>query len=308
MNSIIEDDVDIKNNSNISEYSFNYCDNSVNMYLNEIGKFPLLSVSEERKLCSEIKNGNESAKEKLINSNLRLVVSVAKSYFCNVIPLLDLIQAGNIGLMTAASKFDFSMGYKFSTYAVWWIRQSITRFIANNNSIRLPVNMYYSVIKYKNFLREYENNNNCMPTDEVVCKELGIDSVKLDFIKQAFMVDEVFSLDTPLNIDDSFSFGDTIIDKDAVMPEDAFIENEKKSLLNEILSVLNEREARIIVLRLGLHDDVTRTLEEIASEYGLTRERIRQIEVKALSKLRNACKGVKFATYCDEWCGAKVRK
>ena len=267
----------------------NFTENDeVKAYLIEIGKTPLLTVEEEQELGKKVKAGSKYAKEKLVKSNLRLVVSVAKRYVGRGIPFLDLIQEGNIGLMKAVEKFDVDKGYKFSTYATWWIRQSLTRALADQSRvIRIPVHMTEMINKLSKYEGIYTSQYGIKPTDEEIMKHFEIDKEKLRFIRKAAL--GVASLDQPVLEDEDTSLIDFVVDEDSIEGKEynsVLDEGAEEYLINFAMSHLTSREQRIIELRLGLKDGKSRTLEEIGKEFNITRERVRQIEVKALRKLR----------------------
>lgn len=259
---------------------------SVKAYLKAIGQVPLLSKEEEIELAMQMEQGNAEAKSRLIDSNLRLVVNIAKRYCGYSLPFLDLIQEGNLGLIRASDKFDYRKGFKFSTYATWWIRQAITRGIADTDrTIRLPVHMVDSVRKLKKvqgqFLTEYER----YPTTEELAHELGITPEKVEEIMRA--AHETMSLETPIGEEGDSCLGDFIPDDDIQAPEEAASQSLLKQQLADALRTLSDREAKVLRLRFGLDDGQNRTLEEVGKEFKVTRERIRQIEAKALRKLRH---------------------
>lgn len=290
---------DESNNISFIENYNDYNDDSIRTYLNEMGRFPLLTADEQLILAQKYKEGDETAKQQMVESNLRLVVSVAKRYVGHGVPILDLIQEGNIGLMRAIDKFEPSMGYKFSTYATWWIRQAITRYIADTSrSIRLPVHMNELIYKInritKNLISELGRN----PTDAEIAEAVGITVKKLDVVR-SFSVD-INSLDTPIGEDEEATVGDFISDDRF---ESAVTIAEKASLSDDLRAALNtltDREREIIELRFGLNDDNPRTLEEVGDMYHVTRERIRQIESKALGKLRHPTRKRKLISYIEQ--------
>lgn len=270
----------------------------VRMYLKEIGKVPLLSLDEEIKLAQRMKDGDESAKQRLAEANLRLVVSIAKRYVGRGMQFLDLIQEGNLGLIKAVEKFDYTKGYKFSTYATWWIRQAITRAIADQaRTIRIPVHMVETINKLMRIQRQLIQENGREPQVEEVAKEMNmsIDKVR-EIMKNA---QEPVSLETPIGEEEDSHLGDFIPDDDAPAPAEAASFTMLKEQLNNVLSTLTDREAKVLRLRFGLEDGRARTLEEVGFEFGVTRERIRQIEAKALRKLRHPSRSRKLKDYLE---------
>lgn len=266
----------------------NYND-SVQMYLREIGKVPLLKADDEVKLAKLIEKGEVSAKQKLTEANLRLVVSIAKKYVgrSNNLSLLDLIQEGNIGLFKAVEKFDYHKGYKFSTYATWWIRQAITRALADQSrTIRIPVHMVETINKYTQIVRQLVQELGREPLAEEIAAEMDLEVDKIRHIQK--ISQETVSLETSIgDSDDDSVLGDFIEDTETIMPDQTASRTLLKNHVTEILEELSPREQRILKIRFGLDDGVTHTLEEVGQEFGVTRERIRQIEAKALDKIRN---------------------
>lgn len=261
-------------------------DDSVRMYLKEIGKVPLLSAEEEQELAERIANGDEEAKKKLAEANLRLVVSIAKRYNGRGLLFLDLIQEGNIGLLKAVDKFDYNKGFKFSTYATWWIRQAITRAIADQSrTIRIPVHMVETINKLIRVQRNLLQELGREPQPEEVAKamDLPVERVR-EILKVA---QEPVSLETPIGEEDDSHLGDFIQDENMPVPADAAAFTLLKEELSAVLDTLTERERKVLTLRFGLVDGHARTLEEVGKEFDVTRERIRQIEAKALRKLRH---------------------
>ncbi|KKP58949.1 MAG: RNA polymerase sigma factor [Candidatus Moranbacteria bacterium GW2011_GWF1_34_10] len=266
----------------------NYND-SVQMYLREIGKVPLLKSDDEVRLAKLIEKGEISAKQKLTEANLRLVVSIAKKYVgrSNNLSLLDLIQEGNIGLFKAVEKFDYHKGYKFSTYATWWIRQAITRALADQSrTIRIPVHMVETINKYTQIVRQLVQELGREPLAEEIAAEMDMEVDKIRHIQK--ISQETVSLETSIgDSEDDSVLGDFIEDTETIMPDQTASRTLLKSHVIEILEELSPREQRILKIRFGLDDGVTHTLEEVGQEFGVTRERIRQIEAKALDKIRN---------------------
>jgi len=261
-------------------------DDPVRMYLKEIGKIPLLTPEEEIELAKRIEKGDEEAKKKLAEANLRLVVSIAKRYVGRGMLFLDLIQEGNLGLIKAVEKFDYRKGYKFSTYATWWIRQAITRAIADQaRTIRIPVHMVETINRLIRVSRLLLQQLGREPTPEEVAKEMGISEDKVREIMK--IAQEPVSLETPIGEEEDSHLGDFIPDDDAPAPADAATFMMLKEQLKEVLDTLTPREEKVLRLRFGLDDGRARTLEEVGKEFNVTRERIRQIEAKALRKLRH---------------------
>ena len=261
-------------------------DDPVRMYLREIGKIPLLTFDEELDLAKKILEGDEDAKKKLAESNLRLVVSIAKKYVGRGMLFLDLIQEGNMGLIKAVEKFDYTKGFKFSTYATWWIRQAITRAIADQaRTIRIPVHMVETINKLIRTSRHLLQQLGREPTPEEIAEEMEIPVEKVAEIQK--IAQDPVSLETPIGEEDDSHLGDFIQDEDSPAPHDAASYTLLKEQLEEVMSTLTPREAKVLKLRFGLEDGKSRTLEEVGREFQVTRERIRQIEAKALRKLRH---------------------
>lgn len=258
----------------------------VRMYLKEIGNVPLLSTEEEIELARKVEQGDEAAKKKLTEANLRLVVSIAKKYVGRGMPFLDLIQEGNMGLMKAVDKFDYSKGYKFSTYATWWIRQAITRGIADTGrTIRVPVHMVETINKTLRMTRTLLQELGREPTPEEVAERLN---VPVSRVREVLKISrDPVSLDTPIGEEDDSHLGDFIEDDSALSPADSAAFSMLREELNTALESLTDRERQVVELRFGLRDGRARTLEEVGKEFNVTRERIRQIEAKALRKLRH---------------------
>ena len=261
-------------------------DDPVRLYLKEIGKVPLLGAEHERNLAERMMNGDEKAKTELVEANLRLVVSIAKRYVGRGMFFLDLIQEGNLGLMKAVDKFDYTKGYKFSTYAPWWIRQAITRAIADQaRPIRIPVHMVETIHKVSRYSRQLLQEYGREPTAEEVGEKLGMSADKVREIMK--IAQDPVSLETPIGEEEDSHLGDFIPDDDTPSPAEATSTNILREELERQLHTLTPREEHVIKLRFGLYDGRTRTLEEVGKEFDITRERIRQIEAKALRKLRH---------------------
>ncbi len=268
----------------------------VRMYLREIGKVDLLKAEEEVYLAKRAEKGDQDAADLLAKANLRLVVSIAKKYMGRGLHFLDLIQEGNIGLMRAVEKFDWRRGFKFSTYATWWIRQAITRAIADQAKvIRIPVHMVETINKYKKIERELEQKLQRPPTPEEISKVMGIDSDKAHEIER--ISQDTTSLETPVGKEEDTRLKEFIKDEVTVSPFDSASQELLKGHIDEVLETLNPRERRVLALRFGLKDGRTRTLEEVGREFGVTRERIRQIEAKALRKLRHPSRSKRLRDY-----------
>lgn len=273
-------------------------DDAVRMYLKEIGKVPLLTGAEERELAIRMEQGDEEAKKKLCESNLRLVVSIAKRYLNRGLSFLDLIQEGNLGLIKAVDKFDYTKGYKFSTYATWWIRQAITRSIADQaRTIRIPVHMVETINKLIRISRQLLQELGREPTSEEIAKEMGITVEKVREIKK--ISQDPVSLETPIGEEEDSHLGDFIPDDDVPAPVEAAAYSMLKEQLMEVLDTLSDREKKVLMLRFGLEDGRPRTLEEVGKEFNVTRERIRQIEAKALRKLRHPSRSKKLRDYLE---------
>ncbi len=273
-------------------------DDPVRMYLREIGKIQLLTFEEELQLAKEILEGSEEAKQKLAESNLRLVVSIAKKYVGRGMLFLDLIQEGNMGLIKAVEKFDYKKGYKFSTYATWWIRQAITRAIADQaRTIRIPVHMVETINKLIRTSRHLLQQLGREPTPEEIANEMEISVEKVMEIQK--IAQDPVSLETPIGEEDDSHLGDFIQDEDSPAPQDSAAYTLLKEQLEEVMSTLTPREAKVLKLRFGLEDGRSRTLEEVGREFMVTRERIRQIEAKALRKLRHPSRSKKLKDYMN---------
>ena len=273
-------------------------DDPVRMYLREIGKIPLLSFDEELELAKRVIDGDEEAKQKLAESNLRLVVSIAKKYVGRGMLFLDLIQEGNMGLIKAVEKFDYTKGYKFSTYATWWIRQAITRAIADQaRTIRIPVHMVETINKLIRTSRHLLQQLGREPTPEEIAQEMEIPVEKVMEIQK--IAQDPVSLETPIGEEDDSHLGDFIQDEDSPAPQDSAAYTLLKEQLEEVMNTLTPREAKVLKLRFGLEDGRARTLEEVGREFQVTRERIRQIEAKALRKLRHPSRSKKLKDYMN---------
>lgn len=273
-------------------------DDSVRMYLREIGKVSLLSADEEMRLAKKIVAGDRVAKKKLAEANLRLVVSIAKKYIGRGLSLLDLIQEGNTGLLRAVEKFDYRKGYKFSTYATWWIRQAITRAIADHaRTIRIPVHMVETINKMIRVQRQLVQELGREPNVDEIAKEMGVVKAKVEHIMK--ISQETVSLESPVGEEDDSKLGDFIEDKESLSPEEVTIRSMMKGDLDEFLQHLLPREQKILKMRFGLEDGRTHTLEEVGKEFGVTRERIRQIEAKALQKLKKHEKSGRLKDYLN---------
>ncbi|MBS7403307.1 MAG: RNA polymerase sigma factor RpoD [Oscillospiraceae bacterium] len=273
-------------------------DDPVRMYLKEIGKIPLLSPEEEVALAIKMSEGDEAAKQRMAEANLRLVVSIAKRYVGRGMLFLDLIQEGNLGLIKAVEKFDYTKGYKFSTYATWWIRQAITRAIADQaRTIRIPVHMVETINKVIRVSRQLLQELGHDPTPEEIAEEMGMPVEKVrDILKIA---QEPVSLETPIGEEEDSHLGDFIPDEDASEPSEAASFTLLKEQLTSVLSTLTPREEKVLRLRFGIEDGRTRTLEEVGKEFNVTRERIRQIEAKALRKLRHPSRSKKLRDFLN---------
>ncbi len=270
------------------QYLSDIVDDSVRLYLREIGKIPLLTGPEEITLARRVRRGDKRAKDKMAEANMRLVVSIAKRYVGRGLDLLDLIQEGNTGLLRAVEKFDPDKGFKFSTYATWWIRQAITRAIADQaRVIRIPVHMVETINKLLRTQRKLTQELGREPTNEELAKELEIEPEKIDHIMR--IKQDISSLDAPVRDDEEDStLEQFIVDEDTKSPEEAATQQLLKEHVNDMLRTLTPREQKILKMRFGLEDGRTHTLEEVGQEFGVTRERIRQIEAKALAKLRRS--------------------
>ena len=273
-------------------------DDPVRMYLKEIGKVPLLDAEEEKELARRMSDGDEEAKNKLVEANLRLVVSIAKRYVGKGMFFLDLIQEGNLGLMKAVEKFDYKKGYKFSTYATWWIRQAITRAIADQaRTIRIPVHMVETIHKVSRYSRQMLQELGREPTADEIGEKMGMSADRVrDIMKIA---QDPVSLETPIGEEEDSHLGDFIPDEDTPAPADAASATILREVIERELHTLTPREEHVIKLRFGLYDGRTRTLEEVGKEFDITRERIRQIEAKALRKLRHPSRARHLKGFLD---------
>lgn len=288
-----EEDIE---NAVSDDYLKDIADDSVRLYLREIGKIPLISAADEVALAKRIEQGDKAAKDALAEANMRLVVSIAKKYIGRGLDLLDLIQEGNTGLLRAVEKFDYTKGFKFSTYATWWIRQAITRAIADQaRVIRIPVHMVETINKLIRTQRRLTQELGRDPLPEELAAEMEMDVEKVNHILK--ISQDTASLDATVGEDDDSSLGDFIQDEDSVSPEDAATYELLKEHINETLNLLTPREQKILRMRFGLEDGRGHTLEEVGQEFGVTRERIRQIEAKALTKLRKHKDSKKLKDY-----------
>lgn len=273
----------------------------VKMYLKEIGVVPLLKTHEEREIAARIKEGDEVAKDELITANLRLVVAIAKKYVGRGLLFLDLIQEGNLGLVKAVEKFDHTKGFKFSTYATWWIRQAITRAIADQaRTIRIPVHMVETINKLTRISRQLVQELGREATAEEIAERMG-NNMTADRVREIQRIAlEPVSLESPIGEEDDSHLGDFIEDKQAISPEEYASRELLKDEINAVLSTLTDREKKVLELRFGLIDGKTRTLEEVGREFNVTRERIRQIEAKAIRKLRSRSKSNRLKDFVDK--------
>ncbi|MCH5342021.1 MAG: RNA polymerase sigma factor RpoD [Acetatifactor sp.] len=292
-----EDEVDVEN-LDLSIPDSISIEDPVRMYLKEIGKVPLLSAEEEIELAKRMELGDQDAKKRLAEANLRLVVSIAKRYVGRGMLFLDLIQEGNLGLIKAVEKFDYRKGYKFSTYATWWIRQAITRAIADQaRTIRIPVHMVETINKLIRVSRQLLQELGREPTPEEIAEEMNM---PVDRVREILKISqEPVSLETPIGEEEDSHLGDFIQDDNVPVPADAAAFTLLKEQLVEVLGTLTEREQKVLRLRFGLDDGRARTLEEVGKEFNVTRERIRQIEAKALRKLRHPSRSRKLKDYLD---------
>ena len=299
----VEDEEDITEEDLLNgAYNDDITDDSVRMYLREIGKIPLLSLEKETELAEKAMQGDQRAKDKMAEANMRLVVSIAKRYSGRGLELLDLIQEGNTGLLRAVDKFDPSKGVKFSTYATWWIRQAITRAIADQaRTIRIPVHMVETINKLMRTSRRLTQELNREPTNQELAKEMDMDVEKIEYIQK--IKQDITSLDAGIGRDgeegEESTLGDFIEDEDTASPEESATVQLLKEQVREILSTLSDRERKILEMRFGLNGTKSHTLEEVGLEFAVTRERIRQIEAKALMKLKKHKDSKKLHEYLD---------
>ncbi len=292
-----EDDVDL-DKIDLSAPDGVSIDDPVRMYLKEIGKVPLLTADEEVELAKRMADGDEEAKKRLTEANLRLVVSIAKRYVGRGMLFLDLIQEGNLGLIKAVEKFDYRKGFKFSTYATWWIRQAITRAIADQaRTIRIPVHMVETINKLIRVSRQLLQELGREPTPEEIAEEMDM---PVERVREILKISqEPVSLETPIGEEEDSHLGDFIQDDNVPVPSEAAAQTLLKEQLDEVLGTLTEREQKVLRLRFGMDDGRARTLEEVGKEFDVTRERIRQIEAKALRKLRHPSRSRKLRDYLD---------
>ncbi|MGI5888409.1 MAG: RNA polymerase sigma factor RpoD [Oscillospiraceae bacterium] len=290
------EDIDEAESSDSDFDSGDGIDDPVKVYLKEIGRVKLLTQEEEIELAKRMENNDEAAKQRLAEANLRLVVSIAKRYVGRGMQFLDLIQEGNLGLIKAVEKFDYKKGFKFSTYATWWIRQAITRAIADQaRTIRIPVHMVETINKVKKVSSQLLHKNGHEPTPEEIAAELNMPPDKVREILR--VAQEPVSLETPIGEEEDSHLGDFIPDEEAPMPAEAASQTLLREQLSEVLSTLTPREEKVLRLRFGLEDGRPRTLEEVGREFNVTRERIRQIEAKALRKLRHPSRSKKLRDF-----------
>lgn len=296
---LLEDDPEFNIEHIVNESKDMSVNDNVRMYLKEIGKISLLSLDEEQELSKKIASGDEEAKKILAESNLRLVVSIAKRYVGRGLLFLDLIQEGNIGLMKAVDKFDYDKGFKFSTYATWWIRQAITRALADQaRTIRVPVHMVETINKLARVERQMALDLNREPTDSELAKKMNLPLDKIVEIRR--ISQDPVSLETPIGEEDDSHLGDFLADERTMGPEEYTDYTMLKEELKEVLETLTKREEEVLELRFGLYDGTCHTLEEVGKKFGVTRERIRQIEAKALRKLRHPSRAKKLRDFLIE--------
>ena len=287
------EEIDIDNLDDDINLDLVSLDDPVKVYLREIGRVPLLSSDEEVELAVRIGNGDEIAKQRLTEANLRLVVSIAKKYVGRGMYFLDLIQEGNVGLIKAVDKFDYTKGFKFSTYATWWIRQAITRAIADQaRTIRIPVHMVETINRLKKIQSQLLHENGYEPSEELIAEKMNLSVERVREIMR--VAQEPVSMETPIGPEEDSRLMDFIRDEDAWAPDEAALKTITNEDIDSVLKTLNDREEAVIRLRFGLHDGRCHTLEEVGTEFNVTRERIRQIEAKALRKLRHPVRSNKF--------------
>ena len=285
------EELDVKKIDDESAFDSMSLDDPVKVYLREIGRVPLLSTDDEIELAIKIKDGDAVAKQRLTEANLRLVVSIAKKYVGRGMYFLDLIQEGNVGLIKAVDKFDYTKGFKFSTYATWWIRQAITRAIADQaRTIRIPVHMVETINRLKKIQLLHENGHE--PSEELIAEKMALPVERVREIMR--VAQEPVSMETPIGPEEDSRLMDFIRDEDALAPDEAALKSITNEDIDSVLKTLTAREEAVIRLRFGLHDGRCHTLEEVGSEFNVTRERIRQIEAKALRKLRHPVRSNKF--------------
>lgn len=291
-----KDDDDAEVGADSDDYIKDIADDSVRLYLREIGKIPLLTGEQEISLAKRIEEGDKAAKDAMAEANMRLVVSIAKKYIGRGLDLLDLIQEGNTGLLRAVEKFDYRKGFKFSTYATWWIRQAITRAIADQaRTIRIPVHMVETINKLIRTQRRLVQELGREPLPEEIAAEMEMDVDKVNHILK--IKQDIVSLEAPVGEEEDSQLGDFIADEDSLTPEEAATHQLLKEHVNAVLQLLTPREQKIVRMRFGLEDGRSHTLEEVGQEFGVTRERIRQIEAKALAKLRKHRESKKLKDY-----------
>ena len=287
------EEMDVDNIADDPSFENMSLDDPVKVYLREIGRVPLLTSDEEIELALKISEGNEYAKQQLTEANLRLVVSIAKKYVGRGMYFLDLIQEGNVGLIKAVDKFDYTKGFKFSTYATWWIRQAITRAIADQaRTIRIPVHMVETINRLKKIQSHLLHENGYEPSEELIAEKMGLPVERVREIMR--VAQEPVSMETPIGPEEDSRLMDFIRDEDALAPDDAALKSITNEDINAVLKTLAPREEQVIRLRFGLKDGRCHTLEEVGTEFNVTRERIRQIEAKALRKLRHPVRSNKF--------------
>lgn len=287
------EEVDVEHLEDDEAFKLMSLDDPVKIYLREIGRVPLLSSDEEIELAVKIAEGDEAAKQRLTEANLRLVVSIAKKYVGRGMYFLDLIQEGNVGLIKAVDKFDYTKGFKFSTYATWWIRQAITRAIADQaRTIRIPVHMVETINRLKKVQSQLLHENGYEPSEELIAEKMNLSVERVREIMR--VAQEPVSMETPIGPEEDSRLMDFIRDEDALAPDDAALKTITNEDINTVLHTLTQREEDVIRLRFGLKDGRCHTLEEVGTEFNVTRERIRQIEAKALRKLRHPVRSNKF--------------